>query len=112
MCKQSLPQFLPSARQALHKLEAEVQDNIQEARRTNPCSLGHSLVYALAELEAMRNLVHTMHELQDICRDLFGTASWMVTPSALPSRAGSIYEEGTGTIRERGPVGWDSANVQ
>jgi hypothetical protein len=111
MARQPLPQFLPSARQALQKLEDQVEERIQEARKKDPFAMGYSLVYSFAETEAMRNFVDTVHELLDICRDLFGTASWMITPSALPSRDVSLYEEGNGRNHVSKTVswGWDGA---
>lgn len=109
MARQPLPQFLPSARQALQILEGQVEERIQEARKKDPFAMGYSLVYSFAETEAMRNFVDTVHELLDICRDLFGTASWMVTPSALPSRDVSLYEEGRGHITKKVSWGWDGA---
>lgn len=71
--RQPLPQFLPSARQALVELER----NIRQSRAEDPPdSLGLSLVYALAEIDALTDVVDVTEELLDLSRQLFGTSSW------------------------------------
>jgi hypothetical protein len=37
---------------------------------------GMSLVYSVAEREVMRDMVDTIEELLELCRQLFGTSAW------------------------------------
>jgi len=80
--RQPIPQFLPSARSALNKLELKVRNALylsQKGRR-----MGLSPAYALVEGEIMKAMVVTLEAMTELCRALFGSAEW-----AVPSQAGT-----------------------
>ncbi|KAJ8515521.1 hypothetical protein ONZ45_g7066 [Pleurotus djamor] len=74
--RQSLPQFLPSPRQALTTLEHHVEDRIRQARAEEVHSLGLAVVYTFAETDVLRELVETLDDLLELSRQLFGTSAW------------------------------------
>ncbi|KAI0047054.1 hypothetical protein FA95DRAFT_1493111 [Auriscalpium vulgare] len=75
--RQPLPQFLPSARHALQRLVTQMEDSIRAARAQDPHAMGLSLVYAFAESELLKDMVDTLEGLLNICRTLFGAATWL-----------------------------------
>ncbi|KAF8892705.1 hypothetical protein BD779DRAFT_1436676 [Infundibulicybe gibba] len=80
--RQPLPQFLPSCRLALASLESRIKDRIRTSEAEKQASLGLPLIYALAELDVLADLVDTLEELLDVTRELFGTSLWLdSTPS-------------------------------
>src|ERR1700727_2608544 len=82
--RQPLPQFLPSSKQALKRLEIHVEERIRQAREANGNVMGLSLVYAFAESEVMEDIVDTLEELLEISRQLFGTSAWLTTQQPWP----------------------------
>ncbi|KAL0578438.1 hypothetical protein V5O48_003537 [Marasmius crinis-equi] len=74
--RQPLPQFLPSSRQALVRLHSELGHHLKQTREDQTGPQGLSVVYTLAEAVVMADLVRTIEELLDLCRQLFGTTSW------------------------------------
>ncbi|GLB35274.1 putative fusaric acid resistance protein-like [Lyophyllum shimeji] len=83
--RQSLPQFLPSARDALQALEKDVEEQIARARTESSRSLGLPALYALAEINLLRDLVQDIEDLLDLTRQLFGTSAWYSGPLLTPS---------------------------
>ncbi|KAH7921497.1 hypothetical protein BV22DRAFT_1038618 [Leucogyrophana mollusca] len=75
--RQPLPQFLPSSRQALEILVAQVEERIRIAIEDDKSFAGLSLVYSLAEREVMKDMVDTLESLLELCRQLFGTSAWL-----------------------------------
>ncbi|KII88794.1 hypothetical protein PLICRDRAFT_42030 [Plicaturopsis crispa FD-325 SS-3] len=96
--RQPLPQFLPSARQALRTLEEHVENRIRKAREEDPRAMGLSLVYAFAESEILKDTVETLDRLLDLSRELFGTSSWLTLSS----------QEMSVKLDTEGPDGWHS----
>ncbi|KAL0071633.1 hypothetical protein AAF712_001490 [Marasmius tenuissimus] len=75
--RQPLPQLLPSSRTALMHLEERVGHHVQQ------CKEGHgprglSVVYTLAEAVILADIVRSVEEMLDLCRQLFGTTSWFI----------------------------------
>lgn len=91
--RQPLPQFLPSAQQALRNLQSHVDARIQQSRAEGLNDLGLSLVYAFAEADILTNLVDTVEELLDLSRQLFGTSSWFDQSWQPDPRMTSIHED-------------------
>ncbi|KDQ12279.1 hypothetical protein BOTBODRAFT_161808 [Botryobasidium botryosum FD-172 SS1] len=75
--RQSLPQFLPSARHALVQLVSEKEARLQVEHDDDPHALSLSEVFSLAENEAMEELTESMEALEALSRTLFGTSSWV-----------------------------------
>ncbi|KAH7908025.1 Fusaric acid resistance protein-like-domain-containing protein [Hygrophoropsis aurantiaca] len=75
--RKPLPQFLPSSRQALENLVTQVEQRIQIAIENDHSFVGLSVVYSFAEREVMHDLVDTVEELLELCRQLFGTSAWL-----------------------------------
>ncbi|KAG6833200.1 hypothetical protein H0H87_010263 [Tephrocybe sp. NHM501043] len=73
---QSLPQFLPSARDALRTLKRSVKEHISKAQKRVSEPLGLPVVYAFAEIRILEDLVQAIEDLLDITRQLFGTSAW------------------------------------
>ncbi|KAG1754200.1 hypothetical protein EDB19DRAFT_1665235 [Suillus lakei] len=98
--RQPLPQFLPSARQAFETLESQIETSLRQAINVDVSVKGISLAYSVAEREVMRDMVETIEELLELCRQLFGTSAWLT--HTWPEM--SIYnaDEGPGTPGE----GW------
>lgn len=46
--------------------------------------MGLSLVFAFAEREVLKDLVETLEELLDLCRQLFGSSAWLTEPMSQP----------------------------
>lgn len=77
-----MPQFLPSARGALSKLEFKVRYTLHQSQKARP--MGLSPAYALVEGEIMKAMVDNLEAMTELCRSLFGSAEW-----AVPSHAGT-----------------------
>ncbi|KAF9264928.1 hypothetical protein L218DRAFT_1076360 [Marasmius fiardii PR-910] len=77
LARQPLPQFLPSSRQALMKLHDRVGPRIKNVRGEHRHHPGLAVVYTLAEASLSADVVATVEELLDSCRQLFGTTSWL-----------------------------------
>jgi hypothetical protein len=75
--RQPLPQFLPSARQALETLTSQIEASTRRAINEDVSFQGISLAYSVAEREVMSDMVDTIEELLEICRQLFGTSAWL-----------------------------------
>ncbi|KAF8837834.1 hypothetical protein BDN67DRAFT_997945 [Paxillus ammoniavirescens] len=75
--RQPLPQFLPSARQALEVLTAQIELRLWQAIQEDKSTMQLSLVYSLAEREVMKDMVDTLEGLLESCRTLFGTSAWL-----------------------------------
>ncbi|KIJ69535.1 hypothetical protein HYDPIDRAFT_145711 [Hydnomerulius pinastri MD-312] len=75
--RQPLPQFLPSARQALEVLTAQIELRLWQAMEEDRSLMKLSLVYSLAEREVMKDMVDTLEDLLELCRQLFGTSAWL-----------------------------------
>ncbi|KAK1229061.1 hypothetical protein PQX77_007877 [Marasmius sp. AFHP31] len=73
--RQPLPQFLPSSRKALMHLEERVGHHLQQTKEGHG-PRGLSIVYTLAEAVVLADVVRSVEELSDLCRQLFGTTSW------------------------------------
>ncbi|OJA19741.1 hypothetical protein AZE42_01511 [Rhizopogon vesiculosus] len=70
--QQPLPQFLPSARQALETLTSQIEAKTRRAIDEDVESFkGISLAYSVAECEVMGDMVDTIEELLELCRQLF-----------------------------------------
>lgn len=91
--RQPLPQFLPSLHGALQTLKRDIEGKIHEVRVEQNGSLGLSLIYALAEIDAMTDLVDTLEQLLTLGRQLFGTSSWLHQSSLELSITMSLHEE-------------------
>ncbi|KAG6918866.1 hypothetical protein DXG01_010929 [Tephrocybe rancida] len=78
--RQSLPQFLPSAREALRTLERDVEQHISRAQKEISEPLGLPIVYAYSEIKILRDLVQAIEDLLDLTRQLFGTSAWYTRP--------------------------------
>ncbi|KAF8061449.1 hypothetical protein FPV67DRAFT_1703736 [Lyophyllum atratum] len=94
--RQSLPQFIPSVRDAFRTLEKDVEERIAEAQKETPEPLGLPFVYAFAEINILRDLVEAIEDLLDLTRQLFGTSSWYSGPPVANSSPNE--EAGTGQI--------------
>jgi len=75
--RQPLPQFLPSARQALETLTSQIEASTRRAIEEDVSFKGISLAYSVAEREVMSDMVDTIEELLELCRQLFGTSAWL-----------------------------------
>ncbi|KIK79803.1 hypothetical protein PAXRUDRAFT_833910 [Paxillus rubicundulus Ve08.2h10] len=75
--RQPLPQFLPSARQALEVLTTQIELHLWQAIQEDKSIMQLSLVYSLAEREVMKDMVDTLEGLLESCRALFGTSAWL-----------------------------------
>lgn len=80
--RQPIPQFLPSARSALNKLELKVRHALYESQKDTLMNL--SPAYALVEGEIMKAMVVTLEAMTELCRSLFGSDEW-----AVPSHGGT-----------------------
>ncbi|KAH8108201.1 hypothetical protein BXZ70DRAFT_46056 [Cristinia sonorae] len=80
--REPLPQFLPSARQALNTLERHVHHSLHSAPRDDPRAFGVSLAYVFAEQETMRNIVDTLEKMLELSGELFGTSAWLSEDAA------------------------------
>ncbi|KAG1756228.1 uncharacterized protein EDB91DRAFT_1091325 [Suillus paluster] len=98
--RQPLPQFLPSARQALETLESQIEASMRRATDEDESVKGISLAYSVAEREVMRDMVGTIEELLELCRQLFGTSAWLTR--TWPEMSVHNAEEGPGTLGD----GW------
>ncbi|EGO29517.1 hypothetical protein SERLADRAFT_359518 [Serpula lacrymans var. lacrymans S7.9] len=90
--RQPLPQFLPSSRQALDVLTNQIESRIQHALEEDKSLVGVSLAYSLAEVELMKDMVDTIEDLLELCRQLFGTSTWLTQ-----SWSGVYTDDGPGT---------------
>ncbi|KAH7881894.1 Fusaric acid resistance protein family-domain-containing protein [Phlebopus sp. FC_14] len=72
--RQPLPQFIPSARQALEALVSQMETHLQE----NKTAVTLSVLYSLAEREVMKDMVDTLEDLLEISQQLFGTSVWLM----------------------------------
>jgi hypothetical protein len=79
---QTMPQYLPSSRQAFNNLELRIEERIKQAREESSRSLGLMLVYSIAESEVLKNLVDTLEELLELCGQLFGTSAALLEAPA------------------------------
>jgi len=75
--RRSLPQYLPSAREALQKLIVAVEKSLDVEYSSRKTELGFALIFAYAEHEALMEMVTEVETLLDLCRRLFGTAAWI-----------------------------------
>lgn len=100
--RQPLPQFLPSARQALEKLESQIEASLRRGIDVDVSVKGISLAYSVAEGEVMRDMVDTIEGLLELCRQLFGTSAWLI--QTWPEMSVYNADEGPGTPGE----GWFS----
>ncbi|KAG1883151.1 hypothetical protein F4604DRAFT_1741037 [Suillus subluteus] len=100
--RQPLPQFLPSARQALEKLESQIKVSLRRGIDVDVSVKGISLAYSVAEGEVMRDMVDTIEDLLELCRQLFGTSAWLT--HTLPETTVYNVDEEPGTPGE----GWFS----
>ncbi|KAJ8080408.1 hypothetical protein PM082_017241 [Marasmius tenuissimus] len=73
--RQPLPQFLPSSRKAFIHLEKRVGLHLQQTKEHNSIG-GLTVVYILAEAVMVADVVRSVDELLELCRQLFGTTSW------------------------------------
>ena len=80
--RQPIPQFMPSARSALSKLELKVRHTLHRSQKDR--SMGLSPAYAFVEGEIMMAMVVTLEAMTELCRSLFGSSEW-----AVPSHAGT-----------------------
>ncbi|KAI0310380.1 hypothetical protein OF83DRAFT_1166649 [Amylostereum chailletii] len=90
--RQPLPHFLPSLKNALSTLVS----HIEEATETNEV-VGAPLAYTVAESEVLADMVHTLEDLIDICRTLFGTATWSEPEEPGWSEGGSLKDVAMGS---------------
>ncbi|KAI3610856.1 hypothetical protein WG66_007253 [Moniliophthora roreri] len=89
-----LPQFLPSARQALGHLQRHVEEQIRRAREElKSGTSGLSVVYALAETNVLADIVDAIKELLLLCRQLFGTTAWFDYKRVGLTAMISVHEE-------------------
>lgn len=93
--RRPLPQFLPSAQQALRNLNAHVEERICQTREEDPNAMGLSLVYTFAESKVLNDMVNTLKQLLELSGELFGTSTWLT----------SIYSREM-SLQEEGPDGW------
>ncbi|KAG2349332.1 hypothetical protein BDR05DRAFT_979574 [Suillus weaverae] len=100
--RQPLPQFLPSARQALEILESQIEASLRQDINMDVSVKGISLAYSVAEGEVMRDMVDTIEGLLELCRQLFGTSAWLTYTR--PETSVYNADEGPGTPSE----GWFS----
>ncbi|KAG1778598.1 hypothetical protein EV702DRAFT_1178930 [Suillus placidus] len=100
--RQPLPQFLPSARQALETLESQIEASLRQDIDMDVSVKGISLAYSVAEGEVMRDMVDTIEGLLELCRQLFGTSAWLT--HTRPETSVYNADEGPGTPGE----GWFS----
>ncbi|KAJ3915272.1 hypothetical protein F5877DRAFT_81995 [Lentinula edodes] len=80
LARHTLPQFLPSYRQALENLKQSIDLHIRNTREKLHGPMGLSLIYALAETNILTDIVETIDELLELSRQLFGTAAWFDGP--------------------------------
>ncbi|TFL06868.1 hypothetical protein BDV98DRAFT_1716 [Pterulicium gracile] len=74
---QALPEFLPSTRAAVESLKEGIQTNLMIHRQSEESGpLGLSLIYSLAEIDLMDDIVDCLEGLHAVCRELFGSSSW------------------------------------
>ncbi|GAW05452.1 hypothetical protein LENED_007313 [Lentinula edodes] len=78
LARHTLPQFLPSYRQALENLKQSIDLHMRNTREKLHGPMGLSLVYALAETNILTDIVETIDELLELSRQLFGTAACIV----------------------------------
>ncbi|TFK72565.1 hypothetical protein BDN72DRAFT_836131 [Pluteus cervinus] len=97
--RQPLPQFLPSLHGALETLKRDIQDRIHQARVEEAGSLGLPLLYALAEIDAMTDMVDTVEQLLTVGRQLFGTSTWLQQTSLDLTITMSLHEDTGGRLR-------------
>ncbi|KAG1849064.1 hypothetical protein C8R48DRAFT_729509 [Suillus tomentosus] len=100
--RQPLPQFLPSARQALETLESRIEASLRRGIDADVSVKGISLAYSVAEGEVMKDMVDTIEGLLELCRQLFGTSAWLT--HTWPETSVYNADEGPGTPSE----GWFS----
>ncbi|KAG2149189.1 hypothetical protein DEU56DRAFT_970914 [Suillus clintonianus] len=100
--RQPLPQFLPSARQALETLESQLEASMRQSIDVDASVNGISLAYSIAEREVMRDMVDTIEGLLELCRQLFGTSAWLT--HTWPEMSAHNADEGPGMPGE----GWFS----
>jgi hypothetical protein len=74
--RRPLPQFLPSASRALSILSKRIEAHIKCGRTERSATPYLSMIFAFAELKAMQALVDNLAQLLEVCKQLFGTASW------------------------------------
>jgi hypothetical protein len=81
---QSLPEFLPSTRVALENLKERIQSNLIHSGGGGSGAMGLPLIYALAEMDLMEDMVGCLEEMLAVCRELFGSSSWISANSDVP----------------------------
>jgi len=84
-------------------LQGRVEETLHKARQANPHAMGLSLVFAFAESEVLKDLVETLEELLDLCRQLFGSSAWLTEPVSQVS----TQTDASSDIEDE-PVGWYS----
>lgn len=102
--QQPLPQFLPSARQALETLKSQMDASLQRSIDVDVSVKDISLAYSVAEGAVMRDMVDTIEGLLELCRQLFGTSAWLT--HAWPETSVYNIDERPGT--PRAGEGWFS----
>jgi len=75
--RQPLPQYLPSARQALEIVANCIEAQLQRAVEEDSQLRGLPMIYSIAEREVMMDLVDTVEDVSELCRELFGTSVWL-----------------------------------
>ena len=65
---------------ALDQLNQAVEKSLSMEYLSNPTELGFALIFAHAEHEALMEMITEIENLLDLCRRLFGTATWMDEP--------------------------------
>jgi len=65
---------------ALDQLNQAVEKSLGMEYQTNLTELGFAIIFAHAEHEALAEMITEIETLLDLCRRLFGTATWMDGP--------------------------------
>ncbi|KAI0317761.1 hypothetical protein OF83DRAFT_100961 [Amylostereum chailletii] len=75
--RQPLPHFLPPLQGALSTLVLQLEESSGYARPERREESGLPLAYTCAETKILGGMADTMESLLDVCRTLFGTATWL-----------------------------------
>lgn len=92
---------MPSARQALLKLNDKVKEHMRDPDKENDVDdIGLTWIYALAEADVLLRMINTLDDLLTVSRQLFGTASWYgsARQSAVDTTLVMSMQENTGTM--------------
>jgi hypothetical protein len=86
--RQPLPQFIPSARHALHALQARIGEAHDQPLSTESEAEDGSLplIHALAEQELLEKFVGNLEGILNVAQDLFGATTWLTSHTLSSSR--------------------------